>query len=118
MTNVAEKYDYVIGVDTHARTHTYAIINTRTGARTGCEAFPVSGPGMGRAIAWIRRNTTNEIIAAVEGTKSYGASICRKFTEAGIAVAEVKPPRKQARARSRQDGRNRCNRRSDERPRH
>lgn len=98
MTNVAEKYDYVIGVDTHARTHTYAIINTRTGARTGCEAFPVSGPGMGRAIAWIRRNTTNEIIAAVEGTKSYGASICRKFTEAGITITEVKPPRKQARA--------------------
>ncbi|QCY48201.1 hypothetical protein GcLGCM259_2494 [Glutamicibacter creatinolyticus] len=45
MTIVAEKYDYVIGIDTHARTHTYAIIDTRTGGRTGCEAFPVSGPG-------------------------------------------------------------------------
>ncbi len=66
MTIMAEKYDYVIGIDTHARTHTYAIINTGTGARIGCEAFPVSGPGMGRAIAWIRRNTSNEIIVAVE----------------------------------------------------
>ena len=42
MTIVAEKYDYVIGIDTHALTHTYAIIDTRTGSRTGCEAFPVS----------------------------------------------------------------------------
>jgi len=98
MTIVAEKYDYVIGIDTHARTHTYAIINTGTGARIGCEAFPVSGPGMGRAIAWIRRNTSNEIIVAVEGIRSYGASICRELTSAGITVTEVKSPRKQARA--------------------
>lgn len=98
MTIVAEKYDYVIGIDTHARTHTYAIIDTRTGGRTGCEAFPVSGPGLGRAIAWIRRNTTNEVIAAVEGSRSYGTSICRELTDAGITVAEVKPPRRQARA--------------------
>lgn len=46
MTNGAEKYDYVIGVDTHARTRTYAIINTRTGACPGWKASPVSGPGM------------------------------------------------------------------------
>ncbi len=98
MTIVAEKYDYVIGIDTHARTHTYAIIDTRTGGRTGCEAFPVSGPGLGRAIAWVRRNTTNEVIAAVEGSRSYGTSICRELTDAGITVAEVKPPRRQARA--------------------
>lgn len=98
MTIVAEKYDYVIGIDTHARSHTYAIIGTRTGGRTGCEAFPVSGPGLGRAIAWIRRNTTNEVIAAVEGSRSYGTSICRELTDAGITVAEVKPRRRQARA--------------------
>lgn len=33
MTIVAEAYDYVIGIDTHTRTHTYAIINTAAGAR-------------------------------------------------------------------------------------
>lgn len=41
MTIVAENYDYVIGIDTHSRTHTYAIVNTTTTARAGCEAFPV-----------------------------------------------------------------------------
>jgi hypothetical protein len=72
MTIVAEEYAHVIGVDTHARTHTYAIINTTTGARSGCEAFPVTAAGMKRAIAWISRNTTGQILVAVEGAASHG----------------------------------------------
>lgn len=72
MTIVAEEYDYVIGIDTHSRTHTYAIINTTTGARACCEAFPVTKPGMDRAIAWIHRNTTGEILAAIEGQTPTG----------------------------------------------
>jgi len=64
MSIVAEKYAYVIGVDTHARTHTYAIINTTTGARACCEAFPVTTAGMKRAMAWIGRNTTGPVLMA------------------------------------------------------
>ena len=98
MTIVAEKYDYVIGIDTHARTHTYAIINTCTGAREDCQAFPTSPAGMNRALAWITKRTTGDLLAAVEGTRSYGATITHALTEAGLTVIEVKPPRKQARA--------------------
>lgn len=98
MTIVAEKYDYVIGIDTHARTHTYAIISTRSGARKCCQAFPVTTSGMNRAIAWIRRNTHGEILSAVEGTRSYGATLTHALTSANITVVEVKPPRKKERA--------------------
>jgi len=98
MTIVAEKYDYVIGIDTHARTHTYAIINTCTGAREACQAFPVTTPGMNRAIAWIQRNTHGLRIAAVEGTRSYGATITHALTEHEIEVVEAKPPRKKDQA--------------------
>lgn len=97
MTIVAEKYEYVIGIDTHSRTHTYEIIDTTTGARAGCEAFPVTKPGMNRAFAWIRRNTTGEILAAIEGTNSYGSSIRRALVLEGVRVVEVKPPMKKAR---------------------
>ncbi|MGP5155085.1 IS110 family transposase [Glutamicibacter ardleyensis] len=97
MTIVAEKYAYVIGIDTHSRTHTYAIINTTTGARAGCEACPVTKPGMNRAIDWIRRSTTGEILAAIEGTNSYGSSIRRALIVEGIREVEVKPPKKKAR---------------------
>lgn len=98
VTMVTEEYEYVVGIDTHARTHTYAIINTRTGARERCEAFPVSPAGMRRAITWIGRNTTGEVLAAVEGTRSYGSSITAALTAGSIPVVEVKPPKKQARA--------------------
>ena len=98
MTIVAEKYAHVIGVDTHSRTHTYAIITTATGARTGCEVFPVTAAGTRRAIAWIRRNTTGPILAAVEGTASYGSSLTRALGAEDITVVEAKPPRKAARA--------------------
>lgn len=95
---VAEKYAYVVGVDTHARTHTYAIINTATGAHPGCEAFSVTAAGMKQAMAWIGRNSTGPVLVAMEGAASYGVSLTRTLVRADITVVEVKPPRKQARA--------------------
>lgn len=98
MTIVAEKYDYVIGIYTHARAHTYAIINTRTGSREACQTFSVSAPGMNRAIAWIQRNTQGQCIAAVEGPRSYGAAITHALTERQVEVVEAKPPRRKDQA--------------------
>ncbi|MBA3780267.1 MAG: hypothetical protein H0X12_00195 [Nocardioides sp.] len=31
-TSVSDEYDYVVGVDTHAATHSYAIVTAPTGA--------------------------------------------------------------------------------------
>jgi transposase len=42
---VAHHYDYVVGVDTHARTHTYAIVASKTG--DGYEVRPPSRPLQG-----------------------------------------------------------------------
>lgn len=98
MTMVTEKYAYVIGIDTHTLTHAYTILNTRTGACERCEAFPVSPARIRRAIAWAGRNTAGEVLAAVEGTRSCGASITTALTVGNILVVEAKPPRKQARA--------------------
>ena len=98
MTIVAEKYDYVMGVDTHARTHTYAIIHAATGACAVTETFPTTPAAIARALAWARRNTSGSVLAAVEGTSSYGAGLTRALTNAGIAVTEVKPPKRQTRA--------------------
>lgn len=67
MSMVTEEYDYVIGIDPHARTHTYAAINTRIGAREHCEAFPVNPAGMRRAITWRRRSSTGEVLVPWKG---------------------------------------------------
>lgn len=98
MTIVAERYAHVIGVDTHARTHTYAILETRTGAVTATATFPTSAPGISRALAWIARRAPGDAIAAVEGTASYGAGLTRAFDLVGIPVAEARPPKRATRA--------------------
>lgn len=82
----------------HARTHTYAIVDTSIGACTATESFPTTAAAIRRAIAWMKRNTDGNVLAAIEGTSSYGSGLTRALKTAGIPVAEVKPPRRQARA--------------------
>lgn len=50
MVIVAEKFGHVIGVDTHARTHTLTWIDTRTGLIDGPETFPTSRAGLEREL--------------------------------------------------------------------
>lgn len=57
---IAEEFEFIVGVDTHARTHTYTAVLASTGAVVDTAAFPATSPGMERAIAWIRRRTGGE----------------------------------------------------------
>ena len=54
MTIVTHAYPFVIGVDTHARTHTLAVL-TAAGEELACEQFPTTATGIARAIAWAGR---------------------------------------------------------------
>ena len=92
VTLVAEQFEHVVGIDTHARTHTYCLVHAPTGTLIDTAAFPTSPTGNTRAVSWIaRRSKGTAILAAVEGTSSYGASITALLTETGIDVAEVRP---------------------------
>lgn len=100
MVIVAEKYGHVIGVDTHARTHTLTRVDTRTGLIHGPQTFPTSEPGLKRALGWITRGTTDgPVLVAMEGVRSYGATFTQVLTGAGIVVTEVAPPGRALRAR-------------------
>ena len=57
MTIVAHTRPYVVGVDTHARTHSFAILVAATGELLATEQFPATTSGMTRAIAWAGRRT-------------------------------------------------------------
>ena len=46
---VADVYTYVVGVDTHAATHHYAIIEARTGGLIDHAEFPTHTAGLLRA---------------------------------------------------------------------
>jgi transposase len=92
MTIVANSYACVIGVDTHARTHTLAVIDP-TGAVLDIAKFDTTTPALARAISWIAARTTDThaTLVVIEGIGSYGAKFARACTDAGYLVVEPLP---------------------------
>lgn len=97
MTIVADHSTHVMGVDTHARTHTYALVDAATGGVLETATFPVTAAGLERALTWAGRRAPG-YLAAVEGTASYGATLTARLQAAGVTVFEAKPPKRAARA--------------------
>lgn len=57
MTSVAQTRDFVVGVDTHARSYTYAVLATSTGQTLGVKQFPSTPAGTARALNWVGKTT-------------------------------------------------------------
>lgn len=94
---VARSYRFVVGVDTHAATHSYAVLNS-TGALLDEQTFPTTAAGIGRARDWIARRTQGEldsVLVAAEGTGSYGAVLAESLAEVGYRVVEAPTPRRE-----------------------
>lgn len=92
MTIVAHTHPYVVGVDTHARTHTFAILAAPTGELIATGQFPATTAGMDRAIARAARCTNADLAAlwVIEGVATYGARLAASASQAGYEVS--KPP--------------------------
>ncbi|KQP67805.1 transposase [Microbacterium sp. Leaf288] len=99
MTIVAHSHPFVIGVDTHAKTHTYAVVQTTSGQLLGTEEFPTTPQGIARAMSWSGRLTGGDAATlwAIEGIATYGARLARAAAESGYAVVEA--PRMNAKTR-------------------
>jgi transposase len=98
---VADAYQFVVGVDTHAATHQYAIIDTRTGGLVDDAEFPTHAKGLLRAAAWIARRTgeptggdLDRVLISIEGTRSYGAQITALLAQAGYRVVDAPSPKR------------------------
>jgi len=91
MTIVAHSHSFVIGVDTHAKSHTYAVIDAANGELLGCQLFPTTAKGMARAIAWAGRLSSGEATTlwSIECIATYGAKLARAVSDAGYEVVEA-----------------------------
>ena len=97
---LAESLDVVIGVDTHRDSHTFALVEARTGALVAQTVLPATREGYREALRLGKR--AGAVRAwAVEGTGAYGAGLARFLSLKGERVLEVERP---ARNRGR-DGR-------------
>lgn len=91
VTIVAHAYPFVVGVDTHARTHTFAILVAATGELISTEQFPATAVGMDRAVAWAARRTGGDLATlwVIEGVATYGARLAATVGRAGYEVVEA-----------------------------
>ena len=67
---VAHTRPSVAGADTHARTHSFAIL-------VAFDPFPPTAAGMGRAIAWAARRNGGDLVTlwVIEGVATYDARL-------------------------------------------
>lgn len=85
------------GVDTHADTHTAAVIDG-LGRVLGTETFPVTADGYDALTGWVT-SFGRVVSVGVEGTGSYGAGLTRHLIDAAIDVREVNRTNRQHRRR-------------------
>lgn len=83
-------HPFIIGVDTHARTHTYAVL-TAAGEHLGTETFPNTAAGCSHAISWAGRRACGaaDTLWLIQGANSYGAQLARNVTDTGYHVVEA-----------------------------
>jgi transposase len=91
----------IIGVDTHKRFHSVAVI-TKTGRELACKSFDADGKGYKQALAWASGFGT-VLRAGIEGTGSYGAGLCAYLKKYGIEAQDVYAPDKKRRHRQGKD---------------
>lgn len=91
MSIVAHSHPFIVGVDTHARNHVYAIIAAVTGELVDTKDFPTTSAGIKRAIAWAARRTGADlaVLWVIEGAASYGAVLAGAVVTEGYQVVEA-----------------------------
>ena len=100
---LAEVVDAVVGGDTHRDTHALEM-TAPTGVTIATLNISNDERGFADALAWVVEHAPGpRVIAALEGTRSYGIGLCRALQAAGLAVVEVERPRRGERRRGKSD---------------
>lgn len=89
-----EQYWFVAGVDTHARTHTLAVIDSSSGRQVDTATFPAPAAGSASAAIWLTRRNggPSAVTVSMEGTGSYGAKLRKNLVALSFRVVESAQP--------------------------
>jgi transposase len=95
MTTTPATVTVIGGVDTHKHTHYAAAVDDH-GRLLGHREFPANDRGYQQLLAWMRGHGNVQAVG-VESTGSFGATLTRALTAAGMRVVEVNRPNRLAR---------------------
>jgi transposase len=101
---LAEELEFVIGVDTHADSHTLAVVAAPSGGLLGERAIAATARGYGEALRLARAQAPGRRAWALEGSGCYGAGLARFLADRGERVLEVERPSRRQRRRGKSDG--------------
>jgi transposase len=109
---VAEKYQYVAGIDTHAKKHVVTVVNN-LGVTIATRDIKVVPKQIEQFLDWLIKITANatsantnsnanadadtNVLLAIEGTSSYGETLTKAAIARKLDIAEVKPPKTKSR---------------------
>jgi transposase len=86
---LADRLDYVVGVDTHRDQHAVAIVDAHTGAVIAQTTTAASAGGYADDVRFEDRHAPGDRLWAIEGTGHYGAGLVRQLQRQGERVHEV-----------------------------
>jgi transposase len=96
MSMLAELVELVIGVDTHADTHTAALVAAANGALLATITVPADAEGYAQLSEWAGQHGGLRAWA-IEGAGGYGAGLTRHLADAQEMVVELDRPVRPAR---------------------
>jgi transposase len=86
---LADKVDYVVGVDTHRDQHTLAVVIAPTGAVVAQRSVRANARGYAEAVRFANAHAHGTRVWAVEGAGHYGAGLTRDLSGRGETVVEI-----------------------------
>ena len=96
LTDLREVVDVVIGVDTHVRTHSAAVVDTATGGVLGEITVEATVEGYAELVEFANGYPILRAWA-IEGTGGHGAGLSRHLLETSEIVIELDRPKRAAR---------------------
>lgn len=101
---LADEVAFVLGVDTHAESHSLALVEARSQRTRRQLTIPATRRGYRQALQLARRHARGRRAWALEGSGCYGAGLARFLHARGERVLEVeRPARAGARGRAKSD---------------
>jgi transposase len=100
---LADRLDYVVGVDPHRDSHTLAVVQVVSGAVVFEANVAADSDGYAQALKLVDQHATGRRAFAVEGTGSFGAGLTRFLAARGEEVLEVGRLRRERRSGGKTD---------------
>jgi len=96
MLPMAERVDFVLGVDTHKQSHTAAVVTPAGGLHAHLTAT-ADADGYARLLAFALAHAPGRRVWAIEGTGSFGAGLTSALLAQGEQMVEIDRPARPAR---------------------